>query len=92
MFKARQTPRAWLEFAQKMQIDVMQSDAADPGVPISNHDAKRGIVHTRQDLVMVLSLTTALVYQLDEINSREKMTNRLLAIIALLVLILILRV
>ena len=71
-------PLKWAELAAKAQADVIRADAADPGVPISAHDAKRAVLHTRHDMVMVTLLLVTLNNQAEGIDRKARSIVRLL--------------
>ena len=79
----------WVELAAKVQADVIASDAADPGAPISTHDAKRAVLHTRQDMVMVLTLLGGLIQQVGAIDQKSRTLVRLLWVVTVLLVIIV---
>lgn len=68
----------WLRLAAKIQADVIAEDASDPGSPISAHDAKRAVLHTRHDMIMLISLLTTLNQSADAANRRLRIMMWLL--------------
>lgn len=81
----------WLELAQVAQANVIEQDAADPGPPITEHEVMRATLHTRQDMVMVVTLLAGLIHQTEALHKRARTTNLLLAVIVLLLVIGIVR-
>ena len=81
----------WVELAAKVQAEVIASDAAHPGTPISNHDVKRAVLHTRHDMIMVVAMLGGLIHQVDAIDKKSRTLVRLLSVITVLLAIILTR-
>lgn len=80
----------WSELAAKVQAEVIAQDATDPDLPISGHQVKRALLHSRQDLVVVAALLTGLNQQAGVLNRTGRLIARLLwVVVVLLVLIVV---
>jgi hypothetical protein len=83
-------PKKWVEFAAKVQADVIAQDAANTGPTISADASRKAISYIRQDLVLVASHLTFLNQHAENIHQTLKTIVRLLwAISAIALLILI---
>ena len=82
----------WVAFAAKVQSDLIASDAADPGVPINDHDVRRATLHTRQDMVLLATHLAFLNAQAETLERKSTTMTRLLWVIAIILVVIALRV
>jgi hypothetical protein len=80
--------KKWACFAAKVQTDLIALDASDTGAPISEHEVRRATLHTRHDMVLLVTHLTLLNGQIETLNHKAVTATRLLwAVLAVLVII-----
>jgi hypothetical protein len=85
-------PAKWVELAAQIQAEVIAEDAADPGAPISGHQVKRAMLHTRHDMVMVVSLLGTLTHQADKLEKSIRAIVRIGWLVTALLIIIAARI
>ncbi|MDY7524563.1 hypothetical protein [Sphingomonas sp. 10B4] len=81
-----------MEIAADAQAEVIAKDAADPGEPITDHDWRRAVFHTRQDMVLVVTLLAGLCEEAVNRKKQARTTNILLAVITALLVVAVMRI
>jgi hypothetical protein len=66
--------------------------ATDPRVPVNDHDVKRATLHTRQDMVLLVTHLAFLNAQAETIDRRSVTMTRLLWAIVVVLFIIAIRV
>jgi hypothetical protein len=75
-------PKKWVEFAAKVQADVMAQDAANAGPPVTADESRKATFYIRQDLILVTSHLTFLNQHAENIDRKLKTIVRMLWLIA----------
>jgi hypothetical protein len=65
---------------------------ADPGEPITDHDFRRAVLHTRQDMVLVVTLLAGLCEEAGKGKKLARTTNVLLSVIAARLAVAVIRI
>jgi hypothetical protein len=85
-------PRKWVEFAAKVQADVISQDAANAGTPVTADESRKATLNIRQDLVLVTSHLMFLNQHAENIDRRLKTIVRMLWLIAAIGLLIALQI
>jgi len=82
----------WMEIATQAQAAVIAKDATDPGEPVTDHDLRRAVLFIRQDMVLAVTLLAGLCEEASSRKKQARTVNVLLAVIAALLAVAVIRI